>query len=109
MARPVHYQFAQLPVFQWRTYDRNTLTFSAHPIIPPERFYLGNPYADDYYKTDQPAPPVFDNMSELPPQGEAPESHATTKSDAPERIAQTAKSEGSAPLAKDRGTGRKMR
>lgn len=62
------YQYAQLPVFQWRTYDRNTLTFSAHPIIPPERLYPSYIYADDHYQSDHPPPPppVFDDRPAVP-------------------------------------------
>jgi len=61
MAMP-NYQYAQLPVFQWRTYDLTTLTFSPHPIIPLERHYSNNPFADDHLKNDAPPPPVIDDI-----------------------------------------------
>lgn len=68
------YQYAQLPVFQWRTFDRNTLTFSTHPIIPPERIYPSYLYADDRYQSNDPPPPpppVIDDRHITPP-GEDP-------------------------------------
>ncbi len=56
MARPNQYQYAQLPVFQWRTFDRDTLTFSSHPIIPSERIFADHPFADDPFKNVDPQP-----------------------------------------------------
>ena len=72
MAQPYYYQhqYAQLPVFQWRTYDLNTLTFSAHPIIPPERIYPSYSYADDRFKTNDLPPPIIDDQPHDPPAGE---------------------------------------
>jgi hypothetical protein len=70
MAQQYYYQYAQLPVFQWRTYDRNTLTFSAHPIIPPERLYPSYLYADDRFKSNDLPPPIVDDRPTEPPAGE---------------------------------------
>lgn len=65
-----HHQYAQLPVFQWRTFDLNTLTFSTHPIIPPERLYPSYSYADDRFKSNDLPPPVIDDNPNEPLAGE---------------------------------------
>ncbi|KIV96712.1 hypothetical protein PV10_00539 [Exophiala mesophila] len=50
MAHQYFYQYAQLPVYQWRTYDRATLQYFPHSITPPTTYYPIYPYADNPYK-----------------------------------------------------------
>ena len=65
------YQYAQLPTYGYQTFDRNAVSFSFHPIIPPERIYPSNPFADDQIKSDDASPyPSEDNPD---PSGDAPE------------------------------------
>jgi len=49
MSRRPTYEYAQLPVFKYQTFDRATLSLIDHPIIPPERprFKFMNHHADD--------------------------------------------------------------
>jgi hypothetical protein len=58
MAQPYqyHYQYAQLPTYHWQTYDRNAVSFSFHPIIPPEHLYPNDPFADQMKPDDAPPP-----------------------------------------------------
>lgn len=48
--------YAQLPVFKYQTYDRESLTFSEHPIIPPSprkrREFCEDADADEQPKND---------------------------------------------------------
>ena len=56
------FQYAQLPTYGYQTFDRNAISFSFHPIIPPERLYPSNPFADDQMKNeDAPPSPSEDN------------------------------------------------
>jgi hypothetical protein len=50
------YQYAQLPSYQWQTYNPHNVTFSLHPIIPPRRFYTIDPFADERYKHEERLP-----------------------------------------------------
>lgn len=74
MAQPFQYpfQYAQLPTYQWRTFDREAISFSFHPIIPPERMPPDNPFADQM-KSDDCPPPSEDTPE--PPPGDAPASN----------------------------------
>jgi hypothetical protein len=74
MAQKVPFQYAQLPVYQYRTFDLNTLTFSSHPIIPPEQILFNNQRTDEPSKKDQDSPPVTDP----PPTTEAAEAATET-------------------------------
>jgi hypothetical protein len=56
MPRKNNFQYAQLPVFKYQTFDRESLTFTNHPIIPPERIVFSDRHADDL-KGDEPAEP----------------------------------------------------
>ena len=70
--QPYHYpfQYAQLPTYGYQTFDRNSVSFSFHPIIPPERLYPSNPFADDQMKNDDGPPPPGDS-AEPPGNGSA--------------------------------------
>lgn len=66
MAHQYYYQYAQLPLYQWRTYDRATLQYSPHSIIPPAAYYPIYPYADDPY---QPIHPQYHIHNDRPNTG----------------------------------------
>ena len=55
--------YAQLPVFKYQTFDRETLKFSEHPIIPPSPKQMR--YADD--DADPGEPPKNDDAPSDPP------------------------------------------
>ena len=66
MAPQNSFLYAQLPVFKYQTFDRENLTFSEHPIIPPSprqmRHFGQSADADEPPKNvdasvDQPADP----------------------------------------------------
>ena len=63
------FQYAQLPTYGYQTFDLNAVSFSFHPIIPPERLYPSNQFADDQMKDDDASPPG-DNTD---PPGDTPE------------------------------------
>ena len=46
------FKYAKLPVFNYQTFDRDSCTFTDHPIIPPERIQFTDRNADDLYKPD---------------------------------------------------------
>jgi len=48
----VSFRYAQLPVFKYRTFDIETLTYTDHPIIPPERINFSDHDTDDVFKND---------------------------------------------------------
>jgi hypothetical protein len=68
MAQPFHYpfQYAQLPTYGYQTFDRNAVSFSFHPIIPPDRIYPSNPFADDQMKPDDEPPPSEESPEPRP-------------------------------------------
>jgi hypothetical protein len=64
--------YAQLPVFKYQTFDRESLTFSEHPIIPPSprqmRYFGEGADADEPPKNDDtPADPSADTETSDPP------------------------------------------
>jgi hypothetical protein len=68
MAQPFHYpfQYAQLPTYGYQTFDPSAVSFSFHPIIPPERLYPSNRFADDQMKPDEAPPPLAEENPESP-------------------------------------------
>ncbi|OCT47808.1 hypothetical protein CLCR_03774 [Cladophialophora carrionii] len=72
MARPFHYpfQYAQLPTYGYQTFDPSAVSFSFHPIIPPDRLYPSKPFADDQMKPEEEQPPLSEDNPE--PQNDAP-------------------------------------
>lgn len=63
--------YAQLPVFKYQTFDRETLKFSEHPIIPPPPRQMR--YSDDDADPGEP-PKNEDVPSDLPADTEAADS-----------------------------------
>lgn len=64
--------YAQLPVFKYQTFDRGSLTFSEHPIIPPTpakiRHFGEGTDADELHKNDDAlADQPSDNETSDPP------------------------------------------
>jgi hypothetical protein len=69
MAQPYPYpfQYAQLPTYHWQTFDRNAVSFSFHPIIPPERIHPSNSFADDQMKPEDDTQPLTEDNPDPPP------------------------------------------
>jgi hypothetical protein len=63
--------YAQLPVFKYQTFDRDSLTFCEHPIIPPSprkmRYFGEGADADEPPKNDEAPvdPPADTEPSDL--------------------------------------------
>ena len=64
MAPHPSYLYAQLPVFKYQTFDRETLTFMDHPIPPPPPRQMRYADDDDYADDDHKSTEAFDKSPE---------------------------------------------
>lgn len=51
---PNGFKYAEVPVFQYQTFDIDSCTFTDRPIIPLERVQFTDRNADDLYKSKDP-------------------------------------------------------
>lgn len=57
MPRRKTFKYAELPVFKYQTFDQSSLTFTDHPIVPPEKINFSDRSTDDLFKHDEAGPP----------------------------------------------------
>ena len=55
MPRSLNFKYAELPVFKYQTFDPTSVTFTDHPIIPPEIINFSDRYTDDPFKPEHAA------------------------------------------------------
>lgn len=73
MPRRKDFRYAELPVFKYQTFDPNSLTFTDHPIVPPEKINFSNRSAEELFTHDDDAasePEVVVLTDDQPPEPE---------------------------------------
>ena len=53
MPRRRNFKYAELPVFKYQTFDPTSVTFTDHPVVPPEVINFSHRYTDDPFKPDE--------------------------------------------------------
>ena len=53
MPRRRNFKYAELPVFKYQTFDPTSVTFTDHPVVPPEVINFSDRYTDDPFKPDE--------------------------------------------------------
>ena len=55
MPRRRNFKYAELPVFKYQTFDPTSVTFTDHPVAPPDVINFSDRYTDDAFKPDEAA------------------------------------------------------
>ena len=74
--RSRQFKYAELPVFKYQTFNPESLTYTDHPIIPPDRISFTDRNADDLFKSEEPAALHMEILELDPP---AKDEHADDK------------------------------